>query len=187
MSKSVNPNSVVYAFEPVNRVFKKLIENNKLNGYDISCHEIALSNFTGEATIYDQPTDHIYSVTVNQNLAESKENTIPVKIKTKTLVDFVKEQNIESIDLIKLDVETHEPEVLEGLGSLLRQYSPTLLIEILTDEVGYKVERILDGMGYLYFNINEEEGIVQSEKIVKSDSFNYLICKKEVAGKLNLI
>jgi len=33
-------------------------------------------------------------------------------------------------------VETHEPEVLEGMGELLVKYRPILLIEVLSDELG---------------------------------------------------
>ena len=36
---------------------------------------------------------------------------------------------------MKIDVETHEPAVLKGMGEYLRSFRPTMLIELLNDEV----------------------------------------------------
>jgi hypothetical protein len=77
IAKTVNPNAKVYAFEPVKRVFEKLKSNCDLNNYDIKYEEKALSNFDGSATIYDQPTEHTYSVTVNQNRSDANTTVIP--------------------------------------------------------------------------------------------------------------
>ena len=88
---------------------------------------------------------------------------------------------------MKIDVETHEPEVLDGFRSYLNQYRPTMLIEILNDEVGRKVSSAVQGLDYLYFNINEKGGIRQVDKITKSDYYNYLLCNSKTALKLGLI
>ena len=61
-------------------------------------------------------------------------------------------------------------EVLEGLGKYLKEYQPTMLIEILNDEVGKKVETSVKEHGYLYFNIDElTDEITPVDKITKSD------------------
>ncbi|SKC48896.1 FkbM family methyltransferase [Ohtaekwangia koreensis] len=187
IAKTLNPNSKVYAFEPVERVFKKFQENISLNQFDIVSVEKAVSNSNGTATIYDTASEHIYSVTVNKNLASSDTHVIETKINTVTLNSFFKENNITKADLFKIDVETHEPEVLEGFSDYLFQCRPTILIEILTDEVGEKIDTIFKGSGYLYFNINENGGIRQVDKITKSDYYNYLLCSQAIASKLGLL
>ena len=48
IAKTINPNSNVYAFKPSNNTFSKLLLNNKLNDFDITCEQIALSNATGK-------------------------------------------------------------------------------------------------------------------------------------------
>ncbi len=65
-------------------------------------------------------------------------------------------------------------------------YRPTLLIEILNDEIGHKVQKMVQGLGYLYFNIDEAGGTRQVESITKSDYYNYLLCDAVVAAKLRL-
>lgn len=187
IAKAMKPSSKVYAFEPVKRVFSKLQENILLNSYDITALEKAVSNADGIATIYDTDAEHTYSVTVNENFVEANSKAIETTIETCTLNSFIKQNNIAKIDLIKIDVETHEAEVLEGFGKHLSDYKPTLLIEVLNDEVGEKINKLVQGLDYLFFNINENGGIRQVEKITKSDYFNYLLCNKKRATELGII
>ena len=89
--------------------------------------------------------------------------------------------------MIKIDVETHKAEVLEGFSNYLHKFNPTILIEILNDEVRTNVQKIVSNMGYLYFNIDENAGIRQVTSITKSDYYNYLLCMPEMAKELSLI
>lgn len=187
VAKTTNAASKVYAFEPVKRVFEKLKDNISLNGYDIDCIEAAVSDRDGSALIYDTPSEHVYSVTVNRNTNNSGVAVIPTAVRTMKLSSFIEDMRLGRVDLIKIDVETHEPEVLRGLEGYLDQFKPTLLIEILNDEVAEQVERIVEGKGYRYFNIDEEGGIRAVDRITKSDYYNFLLCDGETAAALRLI
>lgn len=187
IAKTINPNSKVYAFEPVKRIFIKLQKNISLNNFDIFPIEKAVSNSDGIATIYDPQIEHIYSVTVNKNFLSPDSKVLETEIEIITLDSFIKQNNINKIDLIKIDVETHEPEVLEGFSEYLSQFKPAILVEILTNEVGNKVESLVEGLGYLYFNIDERGSIRQVGNITKSDYYNYLLCNPDIASKIGLI
>lgn len=167
MAKCIRPDARVYAFEPVSRVFKKLQENIALNGYDIIPIEKAVSNADGVAIIYDPATEHTYSVTVNKNLNTTETDVVETKIEMITMDSFIREQGLKKIDLIKIDVETHEPEVMEGFSEYLSKFQPSILIEILNNEVGEKVSNMIRGLDYLYFNIDERGGIRQVDSITK--------------------
>lgn len=186
-AKAANPKAVVYGFDPIDRVFDKFIDNCKLNNFDIKAYKFALSDYDGQAVIYDVTTEHTYGVTVNMNRQKPETPVIKREIETKKLSTFIEEEKIQKIDLMKVDVETHEPEVLLGMGGYLDMMKPSMIMEILTDEVGQKVQEILDGKGYLYFNIDEARPPEQVTDISKSGSFNYLICLEPVAKKLALI
>ena len=186
VAKAINTDAAVYGFEPVKRVFDKFQKNCSLNHFDVTCLEYAASDADGDAVIFDSVAEHVYSVTVNKNTAPDTE-TIETKIKTKKLSTFIKENKITKIDLIKIDVETHEPEVLEGMEEYLERFQPTFLIEILDDRVGERVQALIKNIDYLYFNIDEVGAPKRVDKIEKSAYYNYLICKKEVALKLRLI
>ncbi len=187
IAKTINPAAKVYAFEPVKRVYDKLKSNVGLNKYDIVCEQTAVSSYCGKGVIYDQDIEHIYAVCVNKNIMPSTVDVIKAEIDTITLEEYVKNKNIPKVDLIKIDVETHEAEVLKGMGDYLGQMHPAMLMEVLNDEVGEKIEEVLNGKKYLYFNIDEKTAPLRVEHITKSKGYNYLICNREVAQKLRLI
>ncbi|MDP4261655.1 MAG: FkbM family methyltransferase [Bacteroidota bacterium] len=187
VAKTIAPDAKVFAFEPVKRIYKKLRENIDLNGYDVVAVEKAVSDKDGTAVIYDTSTEHIYAVTVNKNLSSPDEKVVETTIETVTLDSFIRENNLKKVDLMKIDVETHEPEVLAGFLTYLPQYKPTMLIEILNDEVGARVHSMVKDLGYLYFNIDERGSIRQVDKITKSDYYNYLLCNRDTAIELGLI
>jgi FkbM family methyltransferase len=184
VSKTVNASSQVHAFEPVDRVFEKLILNQDLNNFDTFCNKEALSNYDGEAVIYDKNTDHVYSVTVNEDRSDNPNSSIPTTIATKRLDTYIQEHNIVQIDLMKIDVEAHEPEVLQGMGKYLKEFMPTMLIEILEDHIGAKVEEAISEVPYLFFQIDEKSGMKRAKSLKKADSWNYLLCSEKTALKL---
>ena len=187
VAKTINPSAEVHAFEPVRRVYDKLVKNNELNEFDVHCVSSALSDGDGKATIFDQDSDHIYSVTLNKNLSTPGTKVIPVEVDRIRLDQYCEKGKFAAPTLIKLDVETHEPEVLIGMGDLIKNAKPDFLIEILNEEVGEKIEEILGEFGYLYFNIGEAGKIRPQKHLGKSDHWNFLICKPETAKVLGLI
>lgn len=186
IARTIKPKAKIYAFEPVKRVFLKLQENIALNNFDVVPFEKAISNSDGKAIIYDTLSEHVYSVTVNKNFSSPETKVVETEIETITLNSFIRQNDIKKIDLIKIDVETHEPEVLEGFSDYLSRFKPTMLIEILNDEIGEKVNTIVQGLGYLYFNIDERGTVRQVEKIERSDYYNYLLCNPDIANKMGL-
>lgn len=189
IAEAVNPKSKIHSFEPIPGVYTILQKNVALNNFLIHNHELALSDFNGTAQIYMPfDSDFAYSVTVNQNRLSEKTKVKELTIKTKTLKTFIEENEIKSIDLMKIDVETHEPEVLIGMGEYLKLFQPTMIIEVLNDEIAGRLNIILENLDYLYFNIDDKNNSIrQVAKIEKSDYWNFLICNEKTAEKLNLI
>jgi FkbM family methyltransferase len=185
VAKTVNPAARVYAFEPLERISERLRTNCNLNGYDITCVPMALSNRDGEAIVYDLPADHIYSVTVNKNMYPPGVKAIERPIRTITLDSYIDAHGLPPIDLIKMDVETHEPEVLEGFRKHLAA-KPTMLIEVLSQEVGRRIEEQVAPYGYLYFDIDEKKGPYRRPHIERSSGSNYLLCSEQTARELGL-
>jgi FkbM family methyltransferase len=187
VAKAVNPATKVYAFEPLKQMFTKLSFNNELNKYDIACIEKAASDRNGKAIIFETGAEHVAAASLN---AETRQygNIKETEIEAVTLDTFIQVNKIDKIDLIKIDVESHEPNVLEGYREYLSLHRPDFLIEVLTDEVGEKLQRLFEGLQYHYFNIDDKNGkIRQTDTITKSDYFNYLVCKDETAIQLKLI
>jgi FkbM family methyltransferase len=186
VSRTVNDQATVVAFEPVLRVFQKLEKNIELNDYNIIPERKGISNFEGTATIFDLPSEHIYSVTINENTQPPDQQVIPTTIDVTTVDKYCKDRNLGEIDLLKIDVEMHEPAVLEGAIGVLTKFRPAMIIEILTEKVARQVTEILKGLDYVYFELNEETGPVLRSEIRPHQFTNYLICQKSDAIFLKL-
>lgn len=184
IAKSVNPDSQVYAFEPVVRVFKKLEKNVQLNRFNIKIFCEAVSDKTGTAVIWDYKFDHEYAASLAkpENITGAQ---ISYEIHTISLNDFIEKNNITKIDLIKIDVETFEPQVLEGYSKYFAFHKPKLLIEVLYNDIGEKIQTFLEksGVEYDYFYIDEEKGLIKQDKISRcSDKyFNYFLMPKTIS------
>lgn len=58
LSKSLNPKAKIYAFEPVQRTFKRLEQNIAINNFDVTTEQIALSDKSGKQIFYDTYAEH---------------------------------------------------------------------------------------------------------------------------------
>jgi|JI8StandDraft_2_1071088.scaffolds.fasta_scaffold18555_3 FkbM family methyltransferase len=185
IAKMVNPESKVYGFEPTHRIFEKYEANCKLNNFDVKCEQMAVSDQTGEVVIYDLPIVNNYSATLNKNFSDVRhkpllDSRLETKVVCTTIKDYIEKNNITKIDLMKIDVELHEPEVLLGMGEYLEKFRPTILIEVMNNHIATQIERVIEKCNYVYFRINEKGSIEEVEKIHAVNESNYLICKPEV-------
>ena len=186
VAKTVNPDALVTAFEPVERIYQKLVGNVRANGLDIKTHAVALSDQTGEGFYFDTLTEHVYSVAVNKNILAAGVPSVRRPLQTITFDDFIAANRLTRVDLMKIDVETHEPEVLEGFRAHLDAFHPDMLIEILDDDIAARLAAVLTGRRYLYFDINEAGGIRRMPTVQKSSDRNVLACSAETARVLGL-
>lgn len=192
IAKTIQPNSKVYAFEPVKRVSQKIHYNNELNNYDIKVIQKAAADYDGVGTIYDPMGEHLYSVTVNKNGNSPDKEVAAVEIETIKLSTFIEAEGLQKIDLMKIDVESFEPEVLEGLGEYLQRFQPSIIIEILGEDIGVRVNEIMKNLDYLFFKVEDNTRLVRTDQISNSiekeeDDHNYFLCTEKVAKELKLI
>ena len=78
------------------------------------------------------------------------------------LDDFIIQNNIDAIDLIKIDVEMHEPELIEGFKIYLEKFKPIIIIEVLEKSVAEKLNSLFNLKEYLIFHLI---GFKQAKKI----------------------
>ena len=123
------PGRKVYAFEPSPQNIEKL-KNVVGSCNNVEICEVALSNKNGIAKlmIVNNPGGHsIHKPLDGKKWKHKLENSIDVK--TITSDDWVKENNINRIDGIKIDVEAHEVEVVEGGMETLKKFKPIIALE----------------------------------------------------------
>lgn len=185
---AVNNSAKVYAFEPVESIFKLLTLNVSLNDFSIQCVKKALSYENGKASVYNTSDKHDYIVSLERDRLKDQPNSELIELEKVSFCSFVEENNIDQVDLLKIDVEYHEFEVLRGMRDKLNSMRPDMLIEIVEEEIAEKIDKLLEGLGYLYFDINDySRTITQLDKVKRSSTYNILICKESTALKIGLI
>ena len=174
---SSNPRAQVHAFEPVPRVFEILERNNELNDRPLALHPIACGAQDGEATLYEG-TDNHYEASLLQDTHGKNQKQRSYTVQVRSLDQFLDEKGVDRVDLIKIDVEKFEPQVLAGFQRF-KVWKPSLLIEILDDSIAAYVEEFMKDLGYLYFNVDEERGLVPTQRLSKSATYNYVLVQAD--------
>lgn len=146
-----NPAATVVAFEPVSEVFGRLETNNRLNGDPIRCVRAAASDTSGSAVLH-QPTG---PSPLSASLKEGFLPGVSVRaetVRTVTLDGFAEAEALRP-DLIKLDVEGHEPAALAGARRVMEAYRPAMLVEVLDPPAAEAVEAAVRGLAYDAFDL----------------------------------
>jgi FkbM family methyltransferase len=187
LAKANNPNAQVIAFEPQPNIFEILKKNNAINNFDIHCENNAISNTSGSVPFFNHgpntfSDNNTTSGSLNKTWRPIDQNSINVE--AITLESYIKTNNIESIDLLKIDVETLEYDVLLGYGDFLLKHEPIIILEIQSIGIGSSIESLLKNTLYLYYSIDESKGLEKIDVLGKGADNNYLLCPK---SKVNLI
>jgi FkbM family methyltransferase len=118
----------LFAFEPspaTRNILARNVASNRLADR-VSVVPKAISNREGTATF------HVCKDNALSSLKDTRRNGVAetVSVEVTTLDTFAREQKIERVDFIKIDVEGFETEVLEGAKTILSTMKPDLFVEI---------------------------------------------------------
>lgn len=148
-ANTFNKYNKIYSFEPIKKTFNFLEKNIKLNNYsNIEIFNFGFTNIEGNYNIgFPNPNINERYNNINKNDTglcslfgtENKE-----LIYCDTLDNFIKKNNINKIDFIKIDVEGSEFNILKGGYNTLKNLKPILFFEF------NKLTKLLS-------NINEKE------------------------------
>lgn len=141
----------VLSFEPNSGLANELVRTAPPN---VEVHNVALSSRPGELDLYvplvDGVEQHGWASFDRDNLPGARDFRI-LHVPVRPLDDFM----LDGLDFLKIDVEGHELNVLEGARDTLRRNRPVVLIEIreanratafeIFAELGFRPGRLRDG------------------------------------------
>jgi FkbM family methyltransferase len=179
LAKVYSPNAKVTAFEPQPNVFEVLKMNNQVNGFDICCENLALSDEDGETQFYNygHKTFSSNNTTAGSlNKSWRPKNQSSIKVSMLKLDSYILKNNLEHIDLMKIDVETFEFEVLSGYKNNIFKHQPIIILEVQDNKIADNIASFFYNEKYTYFNIDEENGLRKIEKLqTQGEHRNFLL------------
>jgi FkbM family methyltransferase len=124
----------IFAFEPINPIFQVLQANVNLHSpphiylfnYGLSSSNISVKSFTFYPNMAGNSTTRplekleqreVMNVALNNDMVEYLFQNQEVRGEVRTLSSVINELDINTIDLLKIDVEGEEYEVLQGLNT----------------------------------------------------------------------
>ena len=144
---------MVHAFEPNPIIFKdielnlgKIIKNINLYNFALSDKEnkvllkVPIRNKNYDKSNYEEYFQMGRATIHEQNVMGDIET---FEIKSKKLDNFTFSNRI---SFIKIDVEGHEMSVIKGAENTIKQYKPTLLVEI---EEKHSKQKVLESINYI--------------------------------------
>lgn len=184
----LNDKSRLYSFEPNPKLFEEL-EFKYSNNENIKLIPKGISNKTETKTFFENILDEsstFEELNMNSDYLKMKSSILGVKpkdivkesypVKVTTLNDFIAKNEIEEIDVLKIDTEGHEFECLEGLFKLENFYELKIIqFEMHFDDM-YLKNRSYEQMN----NLLNKNGFFELKKIKHGfgDFYDYFYSKE---------
>jgi FkbM family methyltransferase len=152
LSRLAGPAGSIYAFEPVPKNASAIARNARLNRLaNIEILPVALSCVDGRGELL---LAHHVGGAVLKSAGTPPDLAGSITVETASLDTLVEHQQIKPPNVVKIDVEGAEMEVLQGMQRVLRQWAPTVILE-LDDETAEACEKkvsssrsFLQNLGY---------------------------------------
>ncbi len=165
MAEIVGTGGKVYAIEPSTHNYRILQKNIKTNGYggNVFHYQLALSNMCGIDKFYISDSTNLGGMTQTVHTNEAEEVSIS------TLDEFMKDK--EYPNFIKMDIEGHEVEALEGAFNTLRNSPPPVKILMEIHTVYYDENHSLEKQLIKILEMGYKTKYVISAGIARPDFF----------------
>lgn len=195
------PDVKIFAFEPLAPVYEVLNSNAQLYDLNIKtfCHgisnqekEVTFTYYPANTALSGQFADHdadseLIRRTIQnkareqgQQLAEEHLETMvtenaraeKLRCRLRTLSDVIREENIQRIDFLKVDVEKSELEVLRGIDKEHWKIIRQIAVEVFdTDDCLNEITALLQEHGYTF--------TIEEEKLLEGTGLYIIYAKKD--------
>lgn len=168
-SKTIQNEGKIYSFEPFSINNKRFHANIQLNQItNIQLEKLAVGDTNGNIHLYYNEAES------NLGMVSTKQvdKAIQEEVQIVSIDNYLRINNIDAVDFIKIDVEGFEYAVLQGMENTLTQFHPPILIELLdADENAQKVEVFLVNLDYKKNYIDDNGNLFDTEKQGKRKNY----------------
>lgn len=165
MAELIGPTGRIYALEPDPRNFQILSKNIQANGYSgfVFPYQMAVSNISGVSKFYVSDKSNLGS------MVQDERSKYAIDVAVTTLDKFVRDKG--SPNFIKMDIEGHEVEALEGMSNTLKNAESHVKILIEIHQMYYSDTHDLEPQLKRLIDIGFNTKYVVSAGVAKPDFF----------------
>jgi len=130
-SKLVGEDGKVIVFEPSPANFKYLSENLNSQSQKFShteAHNVAIGSTDGYVNFLIQDWSNLCRV-IDEPSNNNNDNNV-IKVPVRRLDSFLKENPLDRLDFIRMDVEGYEVNIYKGMKEIIAKFRPMLLMEV---------------------------------------------------------
>ncbi|MCB4799193.1 FkbM family methyltransferase [Neotamlana laminarinivorans] len=194
IAAKANPEIKIYAFEPALGPKHFLKKNILINNFEsiISPINLALSDNSGTIDFYEVKSkkytylEHDLAGEGNAGTKTSSRNFIKNTVTATTLSEFVTQNKLSKIDLIKMDTEGTEITILKASKETIAKHEPIVICETLYNTIENELDDFFNSLNYLFFN-HTKQGLKEVKTITRSKDNGIRNCFFVPKSKLNLI
>jgi FkbM family methyltransferase len=165
IARQVGETGRVFAFEPTDFAFGKLLTNLRLNPL-LKDRVTAIQCFLGASASADAPSA-IYSSWPLTRASDLHKVHLGAPMttgqaRTRRLDDVIAEHNVARVDVVKMDVDGFECDVLDGAKLMMERDRPTYIMELtpyVLKERGSSFDALIDrflSLDYQFFTLKGE-------------------------------
>jgi FkbM family methyltransferase len=180
MANVVGETGHVYALEPSKRDYKRLEDNIELNGLSgtVSHYPYALADVKGSATLQVAGEERNALNTLGSEFSvKGVEKISSETVNTITLDEFIEEEEIRKVDVLKLDIEGSEFNALKGAMKTIQEHKPAIMLGVNITSLEscgadlIRIEKLLRELGYYIYKLVEMPFTLEKiENIIDANS-----------------
>ena len=129
-STVVGEDGKVFAIEPSERDFVRLLDNVNINGLkNVSTYRLIISDKEGEETISIASEERSALNTTGVEFSYKGIEKLRAETVRATTIDrFIESENVGKIDVLKLDIEGSESRALKGARNAIEKFRPAIIL-----------------------------------------------------------
>ena len=176
-----------HAFEPNPHLSAVLQKGFDARFPGVVIHQVALSNRADSTILRIPPLNIGYSTIEPSNELVGKVSQLEPIDEVEVECKLLDAYEFEDVGFIKVDVEGHEIEVLEGAEQTIKYSLPSILVEAEERHRAGSVESVLKylrPLGYHRFILDENRRLVEVEQLPRDVPRNFLFLQPTVAKEI---
>lgn len=189
----LNPSITIHSIEPSKSVINYLKDNIELNkvSNQVKSYQTAFSDKIGSIEFFEifNPKYPKISNLSGEHNAGSKKITFSksTEVSTTTFDQFVIDNNLIDIDLIKIDTEGFESIILKNAHASIDKFKPIIICETLFNKIEGELEEIMITYNYEFYNHIGGNKLQKVNSIIRKNDNGVRNCFFVHPSKFNLI